>query len=195
MVFFSLILSLILGTSVPGTHLTNGAAKANNNATPAKSSTVVVEQLAWSPERRLSWEDFKASPDSTNSHHAMTAANLAVDAKCNGSKFDFSVRCVFLPTESWSKNKKSEKLLQHEQLHFDLTEVHARMLRKKLLMLGSSCTNVQGKLSDVVNIAFADWKEEQRKFDKLSKHGLDADAMIVWSADINQRLKQLENFK
>ena len=183
----------MLGHVMPVSNSVNGAAK--TSAATEKNASVTVEQLAWSPSRRLSWDDFKASPDSLNSHHAMTAANLAVDAKCSGSKFIYTVRCVFLPTESWSKNKRSSKLLHHEQLHFDLTEIHARLLRKRLKDLGSSCTTVQSQLNETVSTAFADWKAEQRKFDKLSNHGLDADATIAWATNIDQRLKQLEQFK
>lgn len=193
MVFFTFILSLMLGLIAPASTTANSAAI--KNVETAKNSTVAAEQLAWSPSRRLSWEDFKGNPDSLDTHHAMTAANLAVDAKCNGTKFNYTVRCVFLPTESWSKNKKSERLLQHEQMHFDLTEVHARQLRKKLQALGSSCSNVQSKLNETVSAAFAEWKAEQRKFDHLSDHGLRADVSQAWASDIEIRLKKLERYK
>lgn len=192
MIFFTLILSLVLGLTVPASFTTSPVTTAN--VTPEKKS-VSAEQIVWSPERRLSWEDFEATPDSSITHHAMTAANLAVDAKCNGTNFNYSVRCVFLKRESWSKNKQSEKLLQHEQMHFDLTEVHARLLRKKLKILGSSCTNVQSNLNVTVNAAFKAWKIDQHKFDNASKHGLDSKATKVWAIAIDKKLKQLEHYR
>lgn len=188
MIFFTLILSLVLGRIAP-------ALNATTEIVVPKNSTVSVEQLPWSPERRLSWDDFKASPDSANTHHAMTAANLAVDAKCNGGKFNYTVRCVFLPTESWTKNKKSARLLQHEQLHFDLTEVHARMLRKRLQTLGSSCTSVQSNLNETVSAAFAAWKADQKRFDEVSNHGLDAKVTEKWALAIHDKLLKLEHYK
>ncbi|MBC5773190.1 DUF922 domain-containing protein [Pontibacter sp. KCTC 32443] len=186
MLFFTLLLSLATSYFAP----------APAAAVPASADkNTVAEQITWSADRRLSWNDFKAAPDTLNPHHAVTAANLAVDAKCASNKFSYTVKCVFLATESWSKNKQSEKLLQHEQLHFDLTEVHARMLRKKLLTLGSSCPEANAKLTDTVNKAFANWKAEQDKFDEASRHGLDAKASATWERSIDQRLKQLEKYR
>ncbi|WP_187264141.1 DUF922 domain-containing protein [Pontibacter beigongshangensis] len=160
-----------------------------------EDNSIRNEKLSWSSSRRLSWEDFKADPDEENPHHALTAANLALDAKCRNNQLEFQVSCVFLPTQSWSKNKKSAKLLYHEQLHFDLTEVHARLLRKKLLDLGSSCTNVQEKLGPTVTEAFAAWKAEQDEFDKMARHGLDAAVQAEWAANIEQRLQELEAYQ
>lgn len=182
--FFTLLLSLATSYFVP-TASTTPAAETNKPAT---------EQITWSPDRRLSWDDFKAMPDSLNPHHAITAANLAVDVKCASNKFSYTVKCVFLATESWSKNKQSDKLLQHEQLHFDLTEVHARQLRKNLLTLGTTCPNAQPKLTEAVTKAFANWKAEQDKFDEASRHGLDHKVSAQWAASIAQRLKQLEAY-
>jgi len=192
MIFFTFILSVVLGRTVPTPANANGAAR---ELAAKKTVEVSSEQLAWSPERRLSWEDFKATPDTANVHHAMTAANLAVDAKCNGSAFNYKVRCVFLPTESWTKNKRSHKLLQHEQMHFDLTEVHARMLRKKLELLGSSCSVAQGKLNETVSAAFTAWKKDQKQFDEASHHGLDAEVSEAWAMAIDKKLQQLEQYK
>jgi hypothetical protein len=184
--FLTFFLSLVTGYLAP----------APATATPVSvDKNTVSGMISWSADRRLSWDDFRAAPDTLNPHHAVTAANLAVDANCSSSKFNYTVKCVFIATESWSKNKKSEKLLHHEQLHFDLTEVHARMLRKKLQSLGTSCPSANARLTETVNKAFANWKTEQDKFDEVSRHGLDASVTAYWEASINKRLKQLEKFK
>lgn len=164
--------------------------------TPAKSAeTKVVEKLTWSETRRLTWDDFKGAPESGNPHHALTAANLAVDAKCSSNSFVYDVKCVFLPEESWSKNKRSEALLRHEQLHFDLTEVHARQLRKHLKELGSSCGNLKGNLTATVNQAFKEWKAEQNLFDKSCNHGLNKTEEAAWAENIRERLDQLQAYR
>ena len=188
---FTLFLSLWARILLP---LLFPAAAAPEKSTLAPAvEKVYVEQVTWSPERRLSWEDFKALPDDENPHHALTAANLAVNARCMANGFSYQVNCVFLPTQSWTKNTKSEKLLKHEQLHFDLTEVHARQLRRKLALL--NCADVKDKLSGTVSSAFAQWKAEQDNFDAECKHGLNVEQEQVWAADIAQRLKQLEAYK
>ncbi|MFD2244676.1 DUF922 domain-containing protein [Pontibacter ruber] len=192
MFFFTLFLSLLTGLFSPAA----APAVIATKLAPAKTEDRTNnDKLAWSPARKLSWEDFKGNPDDQNPHHALTAANLAVDAKCNNNKFMYEVKCVFLPQESWSKNKMSKKLLQHEQLHFDLTEVHARLLRQKLVGIGTSCASVKKGMQQEVNAAFAAWKAEQDLFDKKSNHGLDSVAQQQWAANIEQRLQQLEAWK
>ncbi|WP_233555542.1 DUF922 domain-containing protein [Pontibacter oryzae] len=150
-------------------------------------------QVVWSESRRLTWEDFKALPDNDNPHHALTAANLAVNAKCKDGKFTYIVNCVFLPEQSWTKNNSSEKLLAHEQLHFDLTEVHARQLRRDLEAL--SCGTLKASLNPTVANAFKNWKAEQDAFDKACRHGLDKQEQLLWAQDITQRLHSLEMYR
>ena len=186
-VFLSLWARILLPLLFPD------AAAAKEEMLAAPEEKVYTEQVRWSPDRRLSWEDFKANPDTENPHHALTAANLAVNAQCQQNGFSYQVSCVFLPTQSWTKNVESEKLLKHEQLHFDLTEVHARLLRRELETL--DCADLKDKLSVTVTSAFAQWKAEQSAFDADCKHGLNVAKERVWAADIAQRLKQLEAYQ
>ncbi|WP_439882406.1 DUF922 domain-containing protein [Pontibacter sp. MBLB2868] len=185
---FTLAMSLWLGIFLPD------VAPAASKAPVPGAAETNTDKLTWSAARRLTWDDFKGIPDDANEHHALTAANLAVDARCSNNKLSYDVKCVFLPQESWSRNKKSEKLLLHEQLHFDLTEVHARLLRKKLRNMNSSCTNLQSNLNLAVKSAFQDWKEEQALFDQLSRHGLNKEEQKAWEKDIYSRLSALKAY-
>lgn len=187
---FTLFLSLWARILLP--YVFPGAAAEGEALTPVVE-TIVVDQVTWSVNRRLSWEDFRGKPDESNPHHALTAANLAVNANCKNQGFTYEVNCVFLPGESWTKNKKSEQLLEHEQLHFDLTEVHARLLRRDLQRL--NCANLKEKLNGTVSSAFSRWKAEQDRFDTTSKHGLNAKVEQVWAANVAKRLQALEAYK
>ena len=187
---FTLFLSLWARILLP--HIFPVAAAEGEAYTPFVES-IVVDQVTWSVDRRLSWEDFKGIPDDSNPHHALTAANLAVNANCKSQGFTYQVNCVFLSNESWTKNKKSEQLLEHEQLHFDLTEVHARLLRRDLQRL--NCANLKEKLNSTVSSAFTRWKAEQNRFDAASKHGLNAREEQVWAANVAKRLQALEAYK
>ena len=80
-------------------------------------------------------------------------------------------------------------------MHFDLTEVHARQLRKKLKALGTSCSNMKENLNITVNTAFKEWKAEQDLFDKSCSHGLNKEEEAAWAENINQRLNQLQAYR
>lgn len=193
MFIFTLLLSLLVGLLMP--YPTPAGLSPAATSIPVTAAAYSTDRIAWSETRKLNWEDFRATPEDGNPHHALTAANLAVDAKCKDNKFYYEVKCVFLPGESWSKNKQSEKLLAHEQLHFDLTEVHARQLRKKLRGIGNSCDIMKSQLNTAVGAAFKEWKAEQNQFDKISRHGLDTEVQKEWAANIEQRLAVLEAYK
>lgn len=162
-------------------------------ATVAPEAPLETVKVQWSPERRLAWDDFQGTPDEHSPHHALTAANLGVSTNCSQGKFTYQVNSIFLPTASWTKNTKSEKLLAHEQLHFDLTEVHARELRKRLGQL--NCDNVKSKLNATVSETFDRWKAEQKSFDDACKHGLNATEERIWAAHIQERLQELQAYR
>lgn len=182
------IMLLFVSPSAPAT-----VKSAESKAISTPTETAIDKRVTWSESRRLTWEDFQGQPDDSNPHHALTAANLAVNAVCKDNRYTYQVNCVFLPQQSWTKNKVSASLLAHEQLHFDLTEVHARQLRHDLQQL--DCASLKANLSTVVSEAFKKWKAEQDHFDKVSRHGLNKEEQQFWASSISERLLKLEAYK
>jgi hypothetical protein len=152
------------------------------------------EGLVWQAERKLSWEDFQSEADLQQPLHAMTATNIEVQAECYNNQMQFEVKCVFKTQESWSKNKQSERLLAHEQLHFDLTEVHARRLRHKLAQTPGLCGSNKARFGKIVESYFAGWKTEQHQYDEQSNHGLNPEQQLIWESKIARELEELHTF-
>lgn len=176
-----------------------------NSGIPVKISPVlpkkdtpknaVATHLPWSNDRRLTWDDFQSAADETEPLHAMTSTNIAVKANCQGNTMTFEVTCLFALSESWSKNKVSDDLLHHEQMHFDLTEVYARQLRYKLTQMKGLCTGDRSKFNAAINKIFAEWKNEQERYDTESNHGLDDVKQQYWSQQIAVRLRVLSEYQ
>lgn len=150
--------------------------------------------LMWQADRKLTWEDFQSKVDPNEPLHAMTSTNIEVQANCYGNQMEFDVKCVFLTRNSWSKNKQSESLLAHEQLHFDLTEVHARRLRQKLNLYPGLCSGNKAQFNKIVETYFADWKKEQEQYDRESNHGLNEAQQRIWENKTARRLEALQAF-
>lgn len=148
------------------------------------------KELLWSETRRLTWNDFAGAPDSHDPLHAITSSNIDMRAKCVGGKFKFEVKSVFLIDESWSKNKNSPSLLLHEQLHFDLTEIFARKIRKELNELDDACGSDNAQINNIVSRIFDEWKQEQDRYDHEVSHGLNKDAQQNWANLISLRLSE-----
>jgi hypothetical protein len=170
------------------------AARPEPAATTLPAPPREEDGIVWQAERRLSWDDFQSETNPREPLHAMTSTNIEVQAHCYGSQMQFDVKCVFKTKDSWSKNKKSERLLAHEQMHFDLTEVHARRLRQKLAQSTGLCGSDKGRFSKIVEGYFTDWKAEQDQYDLESNHGLNQEQQLNWENKIARRLETLSPF-
>ena len=112
----------------------------------------------------------------------------------NGRVF-IDVEAYFDPTESWVvRGSRSEYLLQHEQLHFDITELHARKLRKLLQdHQGMESRKFREKrLWHWVNEKHEEVYQEmvamQDQYDKETDHSLISSRQKEWESRINKAL-------
>lgn len=161
---------------------------------PFSSVNVTSDEIAWKAKRKLTWDDFQAKADEKDMLHALTATNIDMKAKCEDGKLKVKVESVFSTKESWSKNKRSEKLLYHEQLHFDITEIHARRLRKELAALKNACEQPD-QINKVTDRIFDEWKKQEDQYDRETNHGLLAPEMEQWTLKIQTELKSLEAYQ
>lgn len=154
----------------------------------------VSDEISWKAKRRLTWDDFKAKADDRDPLHALTATNIDMKAKCENGELKVKVESVFVTKESWSKNKKSDRLLFHEQLHFDITEIYARRLRKELTTLKDACSRTE-EINKVTDRVFTEWKKQEDVYDKETNHGLDQEKMTFWADKVSAELKSLEAYQ
>ncbi|MCB2409019.1 DUF922 domain-containing protein [Hymenobacter lucidus] len=186
MLFLSYILSLLL---LLPTSSTLPETRAADTKPPG-------EKIPWSATRRLTWADFKSKPQPIEQMAALTAATIDAQIGCKDYVFEADVKAVFIPSESWVRDpaKASPALLRHEQLHFDLTELHARMMRQKLSILKFDCEHLQPAFQNLSNATFSAWKRETARYDQETNHSLNAAKQLYWETQVQQRLALLEKF-
>lgn len=161
-------------------------------ADPPRPVSNTDSTLLWNAARRLTWADFKGSAGPTEKLHALTSADLNVQVECTGDILKVNIQAVFRPLESWTKSADSAPLLRHEQLHFDLTEVHARLLRLSLSKLKMTCEQAQTQLQPLIDAGFANWQKAQDHYDDESRHGLDKEGQARWEKQVAEQLKVLK---
>jgi hypothetical protein len=148
----------------------------------------------WSATRRLMWSDFQGPPPTEGSEGAKTSYTLYSAWKCWGEAFEFRVIAAFRPRQSWVKplvlNDSTQRrtVLGHEQTHFDLAEVHARRMRQVFGDLARPCSKTDAELRALVQSLAQDEKEEQRRYDAETNHGLLAAEQAAWSLQTRRRL-------
>jgi hypothetical protein len=136
--------------------------------------------MDWSHQKRLSWSDFKGHAKNWGYVSALTASAIEYHYDCDGKNISVSAKAIFIPEESWVKSgSKSEYILAHEQLHFDITEVYARKLRMRLNNEVKDCADVP-KISKIADKVMDEWKLEQKKYDMESKHSINREMQVFW---------------
>ena len=148
--------------------------------------------LLWHVARRLTWADFRGTPGPTEKLHALTSADLNVQVSCANDVLQVNVQAIFRPLESWTKSADSAPLLRHEQLHFDLTEVHARLLRASLKSLKMTCDQAKTQLQPLIDAAFTNWQHAQDEYDNDSLHGLEPKGQAHWEKQVAEQLRALK---
>ena len=103
-------------------------------------------QISWNFQRPLTWADFKGKPEAHDDLHAATTyAGIRLEVEevaFPSGKITFKTEALFDPTRSWAHPERiDEHVLAHEQLHFDIAEMYARQLVRKLNSLSLTSKN------------------------------------------------------
>ena len=158
------------------------------------------DAMAWTAARRLAWSDFRGRPPSGGTEGAQTAYSLYYGLRCTRDLFQFHVLAGFLPRDSWVKPTvvanpdESRRTLDHEQTHFDLSEVYARRMRKHFADLFRPCDQPLESWRTVAQKYLRDEASAQDRYDEETRHGLIAARQRTWGADVAQQLKELAAF-
>jgi hypothetical protein len=154
----------------------------------------------WNDDVQLSWEDFNGKPTHGTSVAAVTASGISFgfSSKMTETKlvdYEAFVDAHFYPDKSWYiKERASAIILDHERLHFDITELHARKFRKRLAQ-----TKFDLRISDQMEHIHMVINEElmlmQKKYDLESEHSQNVEKQKAWQRYIKLELEKLAYYK
>lgn len=157
------------------------------------------KRYAWSATHKLQWSYFEGFPQ-YNSNYAATANtglshSIAINRQGFYDRENSKVLAHFYPTFSWYRaSDTSATILRHEQAHFDITEIHARKLRKRIANFtfsNQSQTEVKALYQEIEK----ERQLMQRVFDHDTKHSRDIKQEFIWESNIAKMLKDLAPYK
>lgn len=153
-------------------------------------------QVYWSENRNLSWSDYLATPDMADtSNVALTYYGIASAMKTKGDSVIITVRSIFDKEKSWVKpNDKTDSLLTHEQGHFDIAELYARILKKTLKDTRFKKATLGVDFNKVYKNNSANLNAEQGVYDEETNHGRIPSKQLEWNKKIKNRLDELDLF-
>ena len=149
--------------------------------------------LEWNEYNPLEWTDFKT----TNSEafgDAGTHVRIMARPYLVKRKVYYNVYALFDKKRSWS-NEQGDKLLAHEQLHFDIAELYARKIRKSIELLARKGEKELKIYNDVVNSLMTESNEFDQQYDLETLHGTLYNRQLEWEAKIKTALAGLNHYK
>lgn len=150
------------------------------------------ETIPWNADRKLQWSDFKGSYFKTEWAAATTATGIGYAFTANeqnGQQFwEIEVKCVFFPQKSWYRPEICDSIiLSHEQLHFDIAELHARKFRKRLVEFPFTA-NVKEEVRDIYKQILKELLIFQNKYDRETDFSKDVQHQLLWNRSIAKEL-------
>lgn len=143
--------------------------------------------------RKLMIKDFKGKPD--HNSHGVGATYSGISMEMQGTSkngvvtVNVTLTVYFDQTKSWMKPEgKTDRVLAHEQIHFDLTAIKACDLAKAIEQGKFTADNVQQKIRDLQEHHTRELGKLQQAYDKETKHGTITGKQAEWSAKVVEQL-------
>jgi hypothetical protein len=165
-----------------------------------KPALIEEVTISWSDSKKLTWADFKGQVQHNTDAVAVTASGITFSfsvSQSNGKIVDFNAEAQahFYPEKSWYlKDKGDDHILAHEQLHFDITELHVRQLRYNISRLIVS-ENIKGELRDLHELANKNLAIMQNAYDTQSNNSINKAQQAVWSKFVKAELDKYKDYR
>jgi len=149
--------------------------------------------IEWSAVKRLTWDDYLAKPSSLSDAAAITSTALGVEYHLKNNTLTYTITCRFSKASSWGRHK-TDYILQHEQGHFDITELFARKLAKELKTYKFNPHKYQDDVSKIYKKLMDEKEEYQNKYDKETDFSRNKELQAEWLQKIRDALDDLDEY-
>jgi hypothetical protein len=149
------------------------------------------ELLTWNI-KRLEWSDYKGKPDPNSDAAASTATYLGIEYNVKNENISYKVSCYFSKNKSWGL-AKTEYILSHEQGHFDIAEVFARKLNKRMKEYKLRRNTYKDDLEKIYNSILDEKERTQNLYDQETNYSRNKEQQAKWLKKIEKMLEELED--
>ncbi len=153
--------------------------------------------LLWKDNYVLTKNDFKGKIEKNSKFQANTSTSIKIRISIDDT-VKTTVMAYFDKQKSWIKPETPDKVLEHERLHFAITEIYAREIRSKINEI--KVNNNEPKTQKIqITYAYQNlvkkMAEEQALYDLETQHSINEVKQLRWKNKINKRLFSLINSK
>lgn len=158
--------------------------------TPAKQG-----KIFWDENSNLDWQLFQVKKLSQGNHAAQSNIGISTSCEYNNKGGKITVRATFNQSNSWVRHDcLTDYILNHEQRHFDISELFARKMRKELSEAKLNARNFNAKYTAIYNKIVAEHNDYQDLYDNQSEHSIDEDGQTRWNHRIDTELAELSKY-
>ena len=156
--------------------------------------------MTWSDDLQLQWEDFNGTPTRGTTVVAVTASGLSFGFSTKMTEtqlVDYTafVDAHFYPDKSWYvKERANSVILDHERLHFDITELHARKFKQRIAQTKFDL-RINSQMERIHNTITDELRQMQQKYDTETDHSQNVDKQKEWQKFIKVQLDKLSYYK
>lgn len=152
-----------------------------------------LEELSWNEYYKLQWDDFQGEPDKNSLGDAATAVRIRAKPFIVKKQIHYDVVAIFTRSKSWYRDTSPE-LLAHEQLHFDIAEVYARKIRRKIAEMKRQGINDIKAYNAAIHELLLESNQVDVQYDAETLHGAMTKRQAAWSEKVKGELASLKKF-
>lgn len=155
-------------------------------------------EIVWNKEKSLAWSDFIGyCPNEEDQclYKALTSSIIEVKPIKSDDYPNYIIEAKFIKGKSWVKSDTSNRLLKHEQLHFDMTELYARKIRKSIDSLRVNEIGDKNIYISKIKYWIYNADKEGSRYDLETYHGAYDKSQKIWSHQIYNEMLKFEAFE
>lgn len=149
--------------------------------------------IKWNETQPLQWIDFAGEINDSSTFDAESFAEVCYNYQFNSPKdFHFDVFANFNKNTSWCRKEyRTDALLKHEQLHFDIAELYARKLKEAFDNYHYS-KNFVAEIQQIFNQKKMEYHLMQHTYDDETNHSLNKERQKDWEQFIYEELSEMK---
>lgn len=151
--------------------------------------------IYWNIDSLLEYSDYNGTPSFDSNYAALSCVGIRTEKFMRvGSKMSGKIVAFFDKDSSWIKSSNDSLLLAHENGHFDIVEIYAREIRKKLTRSKIREKGLSNYVDDVFNDYVSRKNKIQALYDFETQHHLNNTEQIKWNNWIKKQLDELASY-
>lgn len=160
-----------------------------------KNAGTNEDEIVYNAERQLSIADFKGPPDALSKALAATSSGFMMQYEMKGDYAGNTANVELVPyfeiQKSWMKpGGKTAYVLQHEQLHFDITAIKTYELAAAIKNYTFTVANFKEEIASLQKQYSKEMGLMQTQYDEETSHGVFKGKQNLWETRIKNELKE-----